>query len=396
MYEFDDAGLIYWGRHDKPAMMQFRLIRATLRRVCRSWKAFVDSPCIERRCMRFCVPSNMDEEPELDQLVLARRIEAVNSPGTSCPLGGVLEEAIANGRRFNAEILLDIGGALASQIFPQHSNAFPFLTSLVVDFQNHSPIPLPAINQDIQLPNITFLTTLVICLEGNYTENIDQKVFRFPNLCSLSISSKHRLPHLDFSKWRLPFLRHLELVGLYLPEQLALFFTYLHRFTLHLRYLRLVPYSRHFMLKLPTHHLWDCRKLERLEMPLHLLFLRPTQAQQLSRLKHIVQTGEHSLVYAGQDWNSCDFMGFYGCFIGFCLELRALKTVTDSQRWSATLKQANTPFQEGRSSKSPQNIVNSAAAATVVLARKLHSVNIRYEDREHKTLAEAKAKMGII
>jgi hypothetical protein len=397
MYEFDDKGVIYWGMHDKPAMQQFRQIRATLRRVCQSWKNFVDSPYIEHRCMRFCIPSTSNEEPDINQLVLARRIEVVSPPDGTQHLEGALQQAIAKGRRFNAEILLDIGGSLVGQIFPKHIAAFPFLTSLVVDFQNRSPLPLPSIKPEIQLPDFVSLTTLVLRLEGFYSEFPDHKIFRIPNLCSLSISGKHRLPVLDFSKWRLASLRNLELVGIFEIEQFTQFFTYLYRFSLHLRYLRLVPYPSNFISKVPIHHLWGCRKLERLEMPLHLLFLYSNQAQNLSQLRHIVHTGDRSLVTVGHDWGSFDFMKFYGAFIGFCLELRALKTVTDSHRWSATLKQANTPLEEldGKGRQTSQYIHNSASAATVILARKLHNINMRYEDKEHKTLAEARARVGL-
>jgi hypothetical protein len=398
MYEFDDTGVIYWGRHDKPAMQQFRQIRATLRRVCQSWKNFIDSPYIEYRCMRFCIPSASNEAPDPNQLVLARRVEVVNSLRETMPLEGALQQALAKGRRFNAEILLDIGGSFVAEIFPKHRAAFPYLTSLVVDLQNRSPIPLPSIRSEIQLPNLVSLTTLVLRLEGGYSELADQKIFRFPNLCSLSICSNHRLPFLDFSKWRLPWLRHLELAGIYENEQLALFFTYLHRFSLHLRYLRIVPFTRSFSLKVPIHHLWGCRRLERLEMPLHLLFSSSAQAHNLSKLRHIVHTGERTLVTVAHDWGSYDFMTFYGTVIGFCLQLHALKIITDSHLWSATLRQANTPLEDpdGKGRKTSQNIVNSASAATVVLARKLHSLDMRYEDKDHKTLAEAKARVGLI
>jgi len=214
MYTFDNQGTIYWGMHDKPAMQQFRQIRATLRRVSRSWKRFVDSPYIEHRCMRFCIPSHADEEPDPARVVVARRIEVLSSPGASQHFEGVLGNAIKRGCVFDAEILLDIGGTLVPRIFPSHLSSFPFLTTLLIDYRHHhTVIPLPDDQPEISLPYISSLTTLILRL-GDNQEIPDQRILRLPNLRSLSMSSRYKLPHLDFSKWRVPFLRHLELVGL--------------------------------------------------------------------------------------------------------------------------------------------------------------------------------------
>ena len=396
MYEFDDNGVIYWGRHDKPAMKQFRQIRATLRSVCQGWKELVDSPYIEHRCMRFCIPSHMDEDQNLIRAVNARRIEIITPPGVSQLPDGVLEQV--QSRRFNTEILLDIGGKFFNQILPAHEENFPFLTTLVVDFQNHSLHLLPETLSSISLPRLDFLTTLILRLRE--TQDLDNGIFgRLPNLSTLSLQRVHKLPYLDFSQWCLPLLCHLELESLYEPGDVTYLFKQLPLFSQHLRFLRIVPSRSYHILPIELDSLWLCDKLERLEIPLQLLFMWGGEPQRLSCLKHIVHTEAGPLAMTAYLWCRGDYMKLYGGFIGFCLALRALKTVTDSHGWNSTLENANTPLQVGQlppNQSRDKKMFITTAAVTVSLAQKLQDIGIRYEDRNCKTLVEAKAQMGVL
>lgn len=395
MYTFDNSGVLYWGIYDQPAMKQFRQIRATLRSVCRGWKELVDSPYIEHRCMRFCIPTHPDEDQDSRRVVLARRIEVISPPEMIDLPECVLGRVIKHGEKLNAEILLDIGGSLFSQILPAYKASLPSLKTLMVDFQNSTYFPSPSHPLETTLPNLHFLTALILRLRSGQTLD-NETLCQFVNLTTLSISRPTELPHLDFSKWRFTLLQHLELEHLCEPGGFTLFFQHIRPFSRHLRYLRLVPCRVYYVTRIDIYNIWDCYELERLEMPLNLLFMWEGEPQKLSRLKHVVHTAIGPLSLIGRIQCKDDFMQFYGCLLRFCLQLRSLRVVTDSHDWPLIFQHADEPLPSGDVTNPKfheQQIYNSMAAVTMVIARKIHGISLRYEDKKRRTMMETKAQL---
>lgn len=400
MYDIDEEKNLYWGMKDQPAMRQFRRLRALLRLVCKSWKRFADSPAIENCIVRLCVPSHPDEDIQPDLLIKAKRIELVDPRrNPNQVIEGVIKRTVEEKRIFEAEIIIDIGGLLSMQFLRKHPTNFPYLTSLHVDLTNPSITTFTDYEFDGIFTKLPNLGCLSVRLDKRLILPVND--FRLLNLVSLSLSSTS-LQGLSFGMWRTPKLRHLKLDGMRCPTHPARFSKYVWRFGTHLTYLSLTPDYHIGSWDLSMSVIWThCPNIVHLEIPLHTIRREITLPPKGWPLTHLVNTSTKPLACVDFDQPGLDFMTFYGHMITFCLSCRMLKVITDAHVWLDVMFHVYAPLRKNSDEMPPdyypskaEQATEDTANATIILARKLEMIHIRYEDKERKSHGEATAFRG--
>lgn len=381
MYEIDDFLNVYWGMKDQVAMREFRLLRARMREVCRSWKEFVDSPAVEHRIVRLC-PSGGEGQITSKMLVKSRRLEMLDPlKDPSLPPRGVIKEALDQGLSFETRIVLDIGGFFSHQILKNHVNQFSDLQTLFLDFSS-----VPHVFLGDTLSYLPSLTSLYLVIEP--TCFLPDETFRLPNLRTLDImSSQASLPSLSFATWSFP-LRHLRLWSLDSMEFFRLLYV-LPNIGSNLRYLSLDIQGNS---RTGISCLWTaCPQLACLEIPVRdVLVCLPPEGY---TLKHLVNTYHQSIAFHAVSRNRYSpgsMVDFFAKVVNLYHRCPQLQTITDSHlwKWHENFRTIPLPpISEGlsRSLGSEENDV------LTLLARKCFDLGVRYEDKDRCTYGDAVA-----
>lgn len=382
-----DTKEIWWGIKDRPAMSQFRATRAKLRLVCKAWKTFADSPSVEHRCMRLCMASTATDVLKPSTILKARRLEVLNSPAEGAV--GLIASTIEQAKTFSTEIILDTGGMFTSEILSNRQHLFPHLRVLFLDL-SEDDIPIAHIQSfDSLLCKLECLTCLIMHV-APFFPLPDQGLLRLPHLRTLSITCIGGLGELYMDAWVLPSLEHLELGVLPEPTESQRF---LHRHGHNLRYLSLQfvepPIFPSFSAAGVLH---SCPRLLYLGYPLSVLW-RNLDLQSTHPLLRLVNTS-YRMSYTG-----FSPLHFFADVMRFCASTPRLQTITDSHSWLSVLPMVDQDPDEVEGDVTldshlfqTRKFDIQSAQAIYILASKLDSLGIRYEDGDSLTVDQGREK----
>lgn len=400
MYEIDDTKHVYWGIKDSPAMRQFRRVRAQIRLVCRFWKHYADSHKVGTLCGRLCVPAYPSDDSSIRDVTCAKRLEVVNPHYDPFSiLDGVLQQALQERKRFMAEVLIDVGGTITNGILRKHHDLFPRLTALHINLRRCKEAAIITLDLDEILPQLIHLTCL--SLHIGWRHPIPDKVFQLYQLVTLSIIGESELSLLHPKWWRLPSLSHLELVGVDRNVIFGWTMTPLFQLSRRLRTLFIKPWciGPYHRAHISTSSLsFGPHKVIKLAAPISTILT--IICSTLSGLFQFVNTDPWPIA---QDFVECHplhgFMAWYGKISKFFRQAPRLRIITDVHDWHDTITKANTPMEtQLRDAKTgliktvdiPEYELKrlKVAEITMLLARKLDTLGIRYEDKHNLTLKE--------
>ncbi|KIM26359.1 hypothetical protein M408DRAFT_9979 [Serendipita vermifera MAFF 305830] len=309
---------------------------ATIRQVCRSWKALVDR----------AGDSELFVDADTAIVAQKRLTKALRIQGTSIgepewtgdPFEGVVGQmfhSLPKDVIFHARIITEAGEKLMRSIIGSHATAFPYLRCLTINVYSVYPDrPFP--NLSSNLPFLTFLSLSSTTSLKLRPEN----PLQMESLKTLKLTSQRWVSlRPSFGQWSLPSLKYLEIGDILDVATFSMFLKILPLIGRKLEVLRVtilgfgleeeeyIEFDRGLMSEL-----WDhCPSLQRLHIPLYFVVEhKPTSYHPLRYLTNSDTCSQFACLLGV---NADQPNGLKDTMIAFCQAFPDLVAFQDSHDW---------------------------------------------------------------